>query len=73
MNINPGKGFGTPLWRQLQQVKVTRNDGIQAPVTADGEHGIVIGNPPIELTAAEPEGVRRPGVLSRLLARFRRD
>jgi len=72
MNINPSKGFGSPLWRQLQQVKVTRNDGIQAPVTADGEHGIVIGDPPLDVGMGRPEGVRRPGALARLLARLRR-
>jgi hypothetical protein len=38
-------GWGSDLWKQLQQVKVTRDDGIKAPVSADGKDGIVVGRP----------------------------
>lgn len=44
-------GWWTDLWRQLQQVEVTSDDGVKAPVTVDGKDGIVIGNPPVGTAA----------------------
>jgi hypothetical protein len=36
-------GWGCSIWKQMQQVRVTRNDGIQAPIRANGKDGIRIG------------------------------
>lgn len=36
-------GFGTDLWKNLQAVKLSKDGGLDAPVRADGTHGIVVG------------------------------
>jgi len=64
-------GFENPLWKQIQQIKVTREGGIQAPVKANGTDGIVIGDPPLFVTPPAPESVsRKPGLLARLRQRL---
>jgi hypothetical protein len=64
-------GFENPLWKQIQQIKVTREGGIQAPVKANGTDGIVIGDPPLFVTPPAPESAsRKPGLLARLLRRL---
>jgi hypothetical protein len=73
MNLKSGQGFRQPAVAATAAGQGDSKRGIKAPVTVDGEDGIVIGNPPIELGTAEPGGVRRPGVLARLPARLRRD
>ena len=67
-----GKGFGSDLWKNVSTVRVTRDEGVKAPVRADGEHGIVVGKDAI----ARREGARAPeaapGLWSRLVSRLRR-
>jgi hypothetical protein len=66
-------GFENPLWTQLQQIKVTREGGVQAPVKANGTDGIVIGDPPLFVTPPAPDSApATPGLLTRLLRRFTR-
>lgn len=56
-------GWGSSIWKQMQQVKVTREGGIQAPVRANGKDGIQVGNPPLDPIGRQPS---RPGLLTRL-------
>lgn len=63
-------GWGSGLWKQVQQVKVTRDGGIQAPASADGQHGIVVGDPPLAPLGPAPTG--KQGLLRRLKLRLAR-
>jgi hypothetical protein len=57
-----GKGFGEDLWKNVRAVRLVRDGGIEAPVRADGDRGIVVG---IDAVAAGDAGCdvanARPG------------
>lgn len=63
--------FRNPIWEQMQQIRVTRDNGIQTPVQADGENGIVIGNPPVGVPPKEHHR-HGAGALARLKRRLAR-
>jgi len=52
--------FGSQLWAQLQKVRVTKDQGIQTPVKADGVNGIVIGDPPLDVGVPRPRPAGKP-------------
>ncbi|WP_182377361.1 hypothetical protein [Nocardioides sp. WS12] len=64
-------GPGSSIWNDLQKVRVT-NGKIEAPVRANSTDGIQIGSYQLPDTSSEPKGERKPGLLARLVARFRR-
>ncbi|MBU2698330.1 hypothetical protein [Pimelobacter sp. 30-1] len=65
-------GWGSSLWEQAQKVRVTKGK-IEAPVRADGTHGIQVGDfsvtgSPIPATGTTPG--RRAGGRPRVVACF---
>jgi hypothetical protein len=64
------EGFGSELWKQARQVRVTREGGIQAPVTADGTRGINLGDPPLTPFPTQTSH-RGPGLFAKVLRRLR--
>lgn len=56
------KPFGEDLWKNIQSVRVTRDDGIQVPVRTDGEEGIRLG---LDATGAQAKGPGAPKTPSR--------
>ncbi|MBZ5740304.1 hypothetical protein [Nocardioides mangrovi] len=67
-------GFGSGLWKNLQQVRLGEDGGIEAPVRVNGEDGIVIGADAVAAAEARQatEGggaAPRRGLLRRLLRR----
>ena len=65
------QGFGEGLWKNLQGVQLGKDGGLEAPVRADGEHGIVIGADAIA-KAAEGESARPTPMAGRMKTRLRR-
>lgn len=61
-------GFENPLWKQIQKIELTSDGTLKLPVKANGKDGIVMGDPPLFVP---PALEKRPGLLSRLLARRR--
>ncbi|MEZ5094391.1 hypothetical protein [Nocardioides sp.] len=68
-----GKGFGSDLWKNVSSVRVTRHDGVKAPVRADGTHGIVAGQDAIARRegGTRPERDSSPGLWSRFVTTLR--
>lgn len=68
-STRPG-GFGAGLWKQAQQVRLQPDGTLEAPVQANGEDGIVVGDPPLQVF---PTGgaAKKPGLLTRLRAFLR--
>lgn len=63
------KPFGEGLWKNVQSVRVTRDDGIQVPVRVDGEEGIRLG---LDATRAPAKGSATPKPPSRFGSFIRR-
>jgi hypothetical protein len=59
-------GLENPLWTQLQKVELTKDGTLRAPVSADGEDGIVIGDPPLRVP---PPAEQKRGFLARFFGR----
>jgi hypothetical protein len=65
--------FRNPLLELMQQIKLTREGGLELPVKANGKDGIVVGDPPMFMTPPLPDAApRQPGRLARLLRRLTR-
>ena len=46
------KPFGEGIWKDVQAIRFAKDDSLEAPVRADGEHGIRVG---LDAVAAQPE------------------
>ncbi len=65
-------GFPNPLWQQIQKIELKPDGTLTLPVKANGEDGIVIGDPPLFVAPKGDKAESRPGFLARLVARLRR-
>lgn len=70
-DMDKNSPLGRSIWNDLQKVRVTKGK-IEAPVRANGTDGIQIGSYQLPDTSSQPKGERKPGLLARLVARFRR-
>ena len=66
------EGFASGLWKNVRAIKLGPDGGIEAPVRADGHHGIVGGVNHVAAseqprTDGEVAGLRRRGWWHRLL------
>jgi hypothetical protein len=53
------QGFGSDLWKNLQEIKLGEDGGVDAPVRANGRDGIVVGvdhAAAADTASAEPAG-----------------
>jgi hypothetical protein len=66
-----GGAFGEDLWRNAQAVRIDRDGTFHAPVRADATEGIVVGVDAVANVPPKPPTKRRPGILRRLMRRFR--
>ena len=68
-----GKGFGEDLWKNVRAVRLVRDGGIEAPVRADGDRGIVVGIDAVARGEADSDATSRtPGPAMRWLHRLLR-
>jgi hypothetical protein len=51
------EGFGSGLWEQVSAVRLREDGSLQAPVRANGRHGIVVG---IDQTARSDAAAQAP-------------
>lgn len=61
-------GFENPLWQQIKKIELKSDGRLNLPVKANGTDGIVIGDPPLFVA---PPVEKKPGLLSRVVARLR--
>ena len=68
------QGFGEGLWKNVQAIKLGKDGGIEAPVRADGEHGIVVGVDAIANASPDErdKATRTPGWMRTRLRRLLR-
>jgi hypothetical protein len=64
----PNDGFGSGLWKNVQAIKLGKDGGIEAPVRASSQQGIVVGVDAVAASdAAQPVKAPSAGVKSRRL------
>ena len=70
----PDDGFGSDLWKNLQEIKLGQDGGIEAPVRANDRDGVVVGLDAVAAAdaAASSEDVSAPQPKRRWWARLLR-